>query len=73
MEKQLTDYFDTHDLGDALEQMPEAHFDVNIQRKTYLVSVDEATMKKLVEIAQRQRTSTDILVNDWLKEKASAA
>ena len=28
------EFFDTHDLGDYLDQMPEAHFDVKLQRST---------------------------------------
>ena len=28
--EELVDFFETHDMGDYWEQMPEAHFDVNI-------------------------------------------
>lgn len=27
---ELVEFFDTHDMGDYLEQMPEASFDINI-------------------------------------------
>jgi hypothetical protein len=28
---EMVEFFDTHDLGDYLEQMPETHFEVNLQ------------------------------------------
>lgn len=30
---QLPEFFDTHDMGEYLEEMPEAHFEVNIKRE----------------------------------------
>jgi len=69
--QELVDYFDTRDMGDHWEQMPEAHFEVNLKKKTYLVSVDEEVMKRLTEIARSRQTSTESLVNSWLREKTA--
>ena len=41
----LVEFFDTHDMGEY--DLPEAQFDVEIQKRTFLVSVDKALMKKL--------------------------
>ena len=30
--KELVDFFETHDMGDYWEHMPEAYFDVNIKK-----------------------------------------
>ena len=34
--EELVDFFETHDMGDYWEQMPEAHFDVNIKKRKHL-------------------------------------
>lgn len=52
---------------------PEAHFDVSLGKKTHLVAVDEEVMRSLTEIARQRQTSTEILVNSWLREKTAQA
>ena len=47
----LIEFFDTHDLGEYLDGMPEAHFEVDIQRRTHLFALDEELADKLTEIA----------------------
>jgi predicted HicB family RNase H-like nuclease len=69
----LVNYFDTHEMGDHWAQMPEAHFEVSLKKKTYLVSVDEEVMKRLSDIARAQQTSAEALVNSWLREKTAQA
>ena len=71
--QELVDYFDAHDMGDHWAQMPEAHFGVSLEKKTYLVAVDEEVMRSLTEIALRRQTSTGVLVNSWLREKTAQA
>jgi hypothetical protein len=65
----LTDFFDENDLGDYLENLPEAEFTVNLEKRTYLVAVDEDLSRKLSEIARRERVSSAQIVNSWLREK----
>jgi CopG antitoxin of type II toxin-antitoxin system len=67
--EELVDFFDTHDMGQYEEDMPEVHFDVNIKHNHYLISVDKYLMNKLLEIASEQQVSVDMLVDSWLKEK----
>jgi hypothetical protein len=69
----LTDYFDSHDMGDHLDHMVEVNFDVDITRQRYLVAIDADLMKKLVVIAQAQRVSPEVLINCWLEELALKA
>ena len=66
---EMVDFFDTHDLGDYLDQMPEAHFDVKLQRKTYLIAIEEEIIRRLAEIAKQERVPTEALVNKWLEER----
>lgn len=66
---ELVEFFDAHDMGDYLERMPEAHFDVDIKVRTHLVAIDEELVSSLSEIAKMERIPAEALVNSWLKEK----
>ena len=62
-------FFETHDLGEYWAEMPEAHFEVDIKRKTHLFAIDTGLANKLTEIAKNRETSSATLINAWLKEK----
>jgi hypothetical protein len=68
----LADFFDENDLGDYLEEMPEAKFEVNLRKRSFLVAVDEELGRRLSEISRREHLSSDALVNSWLREKISS-
>lgn len=70
---ELVQFFDTHDMGLYQEELPETHFDVDIKKQCFLISVNEELMKKLSEVARAQHTTTEALVNAWLKEKVAQA
>jgi hypothetical protein len=65
----LVEFFDTHDMGDYWDQMPEAHFEVDIQRQTHLFAIDEDIVEKLTEIALSKQVSPEELINSWLRER----
>lgn len=67
--EELVDFFDARDMGEYEEEMPEVHFDVDIKRNHYLISVDGYLMNKLLETAKEQRVSVEMLIDSWLKEK----
>lgn len=66
---ELVTFFDDHDMGDYLAQMPEVDFDVDLKHKTLLVTVDAELAHKLDEIARLRKTSAPALIQDWLREK----
>ncbi len=66
---ELVKFFDTHDLGEYWTEMPEAHFEVDIKRKTHLFAIETGLADKLTEIAKNRETSSATLINAWLKEK----
>ena len=47
---ELVEFFDTHDLGEYLDQMPEAHFEVDIKTKTHLFAIDDELATKHLEV-----------------------
>ncbi len=67
--EELVEFFDTHDMGDYLEQMQEVHFAVAIKRRAHLVAIDEEIADKLDEIAKVKQIPAEALVNAWLREK----
>jgi hypothetical protein len=66
---ELVKFFDTHDLGEYWDEMPEVHFEVDIKRRTHLFALDAELADKLTEIAKSRQMSSDSLLNAWLKEK----
>lgn len=67
----LTDFFDENDLGDYLESMPGADFEVNLERRLHFVAVDEEIADKLSEISKIEQTPSGVIVRSWLREKIS--
>lgn len=65
----LVDFFDTHDLGDYWEDMPEINFEVDLRKRTHLFSLDSELAKKLTELAKSRKISSQSILNKWIKEK----
>ena len=68
---ELVEFFDTHDMGEHEEALPEAQFEVDLQRKTHLIAIKEEINDRLTEIAEQEQTPAESLVNSWLEEKLS--
>ena len=66
---ELVEFFDSHDLGEYWDQMPEATFKVDIQRKTHLFALDVELASQLTKVARARQTSSQALINAWLREK----
>ena len=66
---ELVRFFETHDLGKYWEQMPEAHFDIDIRQKRHIFTLDEEIADRLTEIARTRNMSSEALINAWLREK----
>jgi 3-methyladenine DNA glycosylase AlkC len=64
----LVEFFDSQDLGDFWEDLPEAKFDVNIKSKKHLFTLDDDVAKKLTQIAKNKQISSQSLINQWIKE-----
>ncbi len=66
---EMVEFFDTHDMGDYLEQMPEVKFDIDIKRRTYVLALDTDLATRLAEIAKRRQTPSHALIGGWRREK----
>lgn len=69
---ELVEFFDAHDWGEYWDRMPEAHFEVDIKRRTHLFALDKDLADKLTEIALLRQVPSAVLLNSWLREKILA-
>jgi hypothetical protein len=69
----LVEFLDTQDTSEYWDQMPEVHFDIDIKKRTHLVALDENLANKVTEVARSKKTSSEALINSWIKEKLSKA
>ena len=67
----LTDFFDKNDMGEYMESMPEAEFDVELGHRKHFVAVDDDVAEKLSEISRNEQIPSGAIVNSWLREKIS--
>jgi hypothetical protein len=68
---ELTEFFDTNDLGDYLESLPEVEFEVELGRSKHYVAVDDDVAAGLSEISKNEHIPSGAIVNTWLREKLS--
>ena len=69
----VVDFFETHDLGDYWEQMPEADFEIKLKRRKHLIALEEDVVTQVTQIAKAKKVSSEFLINTWLKEKLQKA
>jgi CopG antitoxin of type II toxin-antitoxin system len=65
----LVELFDTHDMGELWDQMPEADFDIDLRRRRHLVALDDDLASEVAKIARSRHVSSESLINSLLREK----
>ena len=66
---ELVGFFDSHDMGDYWDRLPDAEFDINSKSKKHLIAVDKEIIPKLNRMAKSKKIPAETLVNTWLREK----
>jgi len=66
---ELVEFFETHDMGEYWEDVPEVDFDIDIKGRTHVVALDEDLVEKVTAIARAKRIPSSTLFNEWLREK----
>jgi hypothetical protein len=69
--EKLVEFLEAHDLSDYWDELPEVHFDVDIQRRIHLVRLDEDVAAEVTAIAKTRQVSSTKLINSWLREKVT--
>jgi hypothetical protein len=67
--EEAAEFWDNHSTADYDDLMCDVHFDVDIQRRTFLVPIDGSLAKEITAMAKREGLGLETLVNLWLKEK----
>jgi hypothetical protein len=65
------EYFDTHDLGDELEAMPEVEFKIDLSDHRSYFRLEHDLSGKVQQIARQRGVSAETLLNLWVQEKAA--
>ena len=66
---ELVEFFETHDLGEYWDRLPETHFDINLKERAYIFVLAEDLAEKLNALAKAKRVPSEQLINTWLREK----
>jgi len=69
--EEAAEFWDRHDSADYEQHMRDVDCEINIKRRTYLVSLESDLYRKLRVIAKERGVKPETLVNLWLQEKAS--
>ncbi len=56
-------------MGEYWDDMPEAHFDIDIKRRTHVFALDEDLAERVTAIAKAKRIPSKTLINEWVREK----
>ncbi len=67
------EFWEKHDVADYEDQSREVHFDVDLQKRTYLAALEPELAQKVAACAHRRGVSTETLINVWLTEKLATA
>ena len=66
---ELVAYVEAHDIGEYLDVMPEAHFDVELRTRKQVVTLDDDLAEQIEKIAVTEHIPSQRLINTWLREK----
>lgn len=69
----LVEFLETHDTSEYWNQMPEVHFDIDIKTRTHLAALDEDLANEVTEVAKSKKTTSEALINSWIKDGLSKA
>jgi hypothetical protein len=67
--EEAAEFWDTHDLADYWDLTEEVEFEIDLQRRRHLVSLDPDLAEKLSAEARARGLSAETLVNLWLSDK----
>jgi predicted DNA binding CopG/RHH family protein len=69
---EMVEFFDTQDLGDYLDSMPEVEFEINLKRRRLQFELDTELANKVTKIAKSKQMSSEELIETWVRERVLA-
>ena len=70
--EEAAEFWDSHSTADYDDLMHDVHFNVDFQRRIFLVPIEGKLAKEITAIAEREGLALETLVNLWLQEKLTA-
>lgn len=67
--KEISDFWDTHDLSEYWDRTTPVELEVDIQSEATYYRVETALSDKICKIAKKRGVSPETLLNLWLQEK----
>jgi metal-dependent HD superfamily phosphatase/phosphodiesterase len=67
--KEISEFWDTHDLTQYGEQTGPVEFEIDIQSEATYFPVEMTLSDKIAKIARKRGVSPETLLNLWLQEK----
>jgi len=67
--EEAAEFWDSHSTADYDDLMHDVHFDVNIQRRIFLVPIEGKLAMEMTAIAEREGLTLETLVNLWLQKQ----
>ena len=67
--KEMSEFWDTHDLTDYWEQSQAVEFEVEIQSEATYYPIETTLSAQLYSIAKQRGVSPETLLNLWVQEK----
>jgi hypothetical protein len=67
--EQVAEFWDTHSLADYWDLTREAHVEVDLKHRRYLIALEPELAAELAAEAHKRGVSAETLANLWLREK----
>jgi len=67
--KELSEFWDSHDLSEYWDQLRPAEFEVDIQSEATYYPLKATLSAKLRSVARKRGISPEVLLNLWVQEK----
>lgn len=68
-QEEAGEFWDTHDLGNYLDQIEEVAMSFHLKRRRHLLSIEPALARKLHAAAAARGVSPETIANLWLRER----
>ena len=67
--KEISEFWDNHDLGDYWEQTRAVDFEIDIQSEVTYYALESELSSEIQSIAKQRGVSAETLLNLWVQEK----
>lgn len=67
--EESVEFFETHDMSNYFDEMPEVEFDIELEPSRHLVAIDAELADRITAIAKAKHITSQQLIEQWLNEK----